>query len=176
MPFNIAHELNQVQKRIQTLYAQAEHHFDRSFKRPYVRFDLRGESAGQALLVKHQLRFNPVLLQENKAHFIEQTVAHEVAHLIAHELFGQRIRAHGKEWQAIMSEVFGLPADRCHTYDTQRSSRKPWLYQCHCKESAIIPLSTVRHNRALKGAIYRCTRCKSPLRFLRRNQEAAASA
>ena len=174
MTFNISYELNQIQQRIQTLYNQAEHRFNRLFKRPYVRFDLEGESAGQALLHKHQLRFNLILLKENRTHFLEQTVAHEVAHLIAHELFGKKIRAHGKEWQHIMNQVFKLPADRCHAYDTQRTSRKPWLYQCLCKDGNIIYLGTTRHNRAKKGAVYRCTRCKGPLHFLKQRQEATS--
>lgn len=163
----LSNDLHRVQQRVMNLYTHAEQYFSRSFKRPYIRLDIRGESAGQALPGKHQLRFNPVLLKENREHFMRQTVAHEVAHLLAHELFGPKVQAHGKEWQAIMIKVFGLPADRCHNYDTQRTSRRPWLYQCKC-EDKIISLSTIRHNRAAKGTVYLCTQCRNPLSFLRK--------
>ena len=111
---------------------------------------------------------------KTEQHFIEQTVAHEVAHLLAHELFGPRVQSHGKEWQAIMVKVFGLPADRCHTYDTKRVSRRPWVYQCQC-EGKTITLSTIRHNRAKKGIIYQCMSCRSPLQFLRKEEAQEAS-
>ena len=169
MSSHLASDLHSIQQRIIELYNQAERYFQKTFRRPYIRLDLRGESAGQAWLEKYQLRFNAVLLKENREHFLKQTVAHEVAHLLAHELFGPKIRAHGKEWQAIMIQVFDLPADRCHTYDTSQSSRRPWLYQCQC-EGKTIGLSTVRHNRSKKGTVYFCTSCKAPLKFVARQE------
>ena len=171
----LSSDLHQTQQRVIELYTCAERYFMKRFKRPYIRLDLRGESAGQAIPAKYQLRFNPVLLNENRQHFIEQTVAHEVAHLLAHELFGPRVQAHGKEWQAIMVKVFGLPADRCHTYDTKRVSRQQWIYQCQC-EGKTISLSTIRHNRARRGTVYQCTRCRSPLQFLHKDDSQEASA
>ena len=168
-------DLHQIQQRITELYDQAERYLSKRFKRPYVRLDLRGESAGQALPGKSQLRFNPVLLRENRTHFMEQTVAHEVAHLIAFELFGSTIQAHGKQWQAIMVKVLGLPADRCHTYDTGRTSTKHWLYQCPCNDNPI-SLSTIRHNRSQKGTVYLCARCRGPLKFLRKKKAQDVSA
>ncbi|USE34938.1 SprT family zinc-dependent metalloprotease [Endozoicomonas sp. SCSIO W0465] len=158
-------DLHQIEQRILELYQEAESFFQKPFRKPYIRLDLTGETAGQAWIEKHQLRFNKVLLQENREHFIRQTVAHEVAHLLAYELFGPKIRAHGKEWHGIMARVFRLPADRCHRYDTGRSSRKQWLYQCHC-HGKTIHLSTVRHNRSQRGTVYLCTACKGPLKFL----------
>ena len=161
----LSSDMHQVQHRIIELYNQAESFYQRRFPRPYVRLDLKGETAGQALIAKHQLRFNRVLLQENREHFLRQTVAHEVAHLLAYDLFGPRIRAHGPKWQSVMTDAFQLPADRCHHYDTQRSSRKPWLYRCQCVDKTIT-LGTIRHNRALKGTVYLCTVCRSPLKFV----------
>ena len=158
-------DLHQIEQRILELYQAAESFFQKSFKKPYIRLDLTGESAGQAWIEKHQLRFNKVLLHENREHFIKQTIAHEVAHLLAYELFGPKIRAHGREWQGIMTKVFRLPADRCHSYDTGKSSRKQWLYQCHCKGKATL-LGTIRHNRSQRGTVYLCTACKGTLTFL----------
>ncbi len=165
MVSNLSSDLYQIQQRVIELYEQAECFYQISFRRPYVRLDLTGETAGQALIGKHQLRFNQVLLQENRQHFLRQTVAHEVAHLLAYDLFGPRIRAHGPKWQSVMTDAFLLPPHRCHNYDTRRSSRKQWLYRCRCKDKTIA-LGTTRHNRSQKGTVYLCTACRSPLTFL----------
>ncbi len=164
LPMSLNNDLRDVQQRVIELYAQAEQFFRRHLRMPYIRLDLTGSTAGQAWPQKHLLRFNPVLLRENRADFLRQTVAHEVAHLLAHDLYGPGIRPHGRQWKSIMMTVFGLPAQRCHQYDTSRSSRKEWLYRCQCDDK-VIPLSTVRHNRAQKGTIYLCRCCKAPLIF-----------
>ncbi len=166
---NVTDDLRLIEHRIIELYCQAERHLLQRFKRPRILLNLKGESAGQAWPEKKLLRFNPVLLRENKVHFLEQTVAHEVAHLLAHELFGSRIRAHGKEWQSIMIRVFGLSADRCHSYDTARSARRSFIYSCQCSDRTTA-LSTTRHNRASKGIVYLCTTCRSPLEFVEKIQ------
>ena len=68
-------------------------------------------------------------------------MAHEVAHLIAHQLFGPRIRPHGEEWQLIMRGIYGLPPDRCHTYAVKRRATTRYLYRCHCPEHNEFPFS-----------------------------------
>ena len=161
---SLSHDLHSVQQRVIELYTQAEQFFCQSLTRPYIRLDLTGSTAGQAWPQKHLLRFNPILLQENRVDFLSQTVAHEVAHLLAYDLYGSQIRPHGRQWQLIMTDVFGLPAHRCHQYDTSRSTRREWLYQCQCHGN-VIPLSTIRHNRVQRGTVYLCRRCKAPLTF-----------
>ena len=159
---SLSQDLNAVQQRVIELYNRAEQCFCRRWPMPYIRLDLTGSTAGQAWPQKRLLRFNPVLLQENRVDFLSQTVAHEVAHLLAYDLYGSKIRPHGRQWQLIMTKVFGLPAQRCHQYDTRRSSPREWLYRCQCH---VIPLSTIRHNRAQRGTVYLCRHCKTPLTF-----------
>lgn len=91
----------QLKQRVETCYQQAEAFFKRRFPRPEVSFKLRGQKAGVAHLHENLLRFNLQLYRENQEDFLRQTVAHEVAHLVAHQLFGDRIQAHGEEWQLI---------------------------------------------------------------------------
>lgn len=147
------------------LLSAAEHFFQRSFPRPTVSFRLRGQKAGVAHLDENLLRFNPQLYRENREHFLEQTVAHEVAHLIAHQLFGPRIRPHGEEWQLIMRGIYGLPPDRCHTYAVKRRATTRYLYRCHCPEHNDFPFSPQRHTLVAKGRRYYCRRCKATLVF-----------
>lgn len=92
-------------------------------------------------------------------------MAHEVAHLIAHQLFGPRIRPHGEEWQLIMRGIYGLPPDRCHTYAVKRRATTRYLYRCHCPEHNDFPFSPQRHNLVAKGRRYYCRRCKATLVF-----------
>jgi SprT protein len=154
----------QLQARVEACYQLAEDFFKRSFSRPDVSFKLRGQKAGVAHLHENRLRFNPKLYVENRCHFLKQTVAHEVAHLVAHQLYGDRIQPHGEEWQLIMQGVYELQPDRCHTYAIEQRPRKAYLYACACQER-VFTLSSQRHALIGKGRRYFCRTCKSTLRF-----------
>ncbi|MEJ2395357.1 MAG: hypothetical protein P8Z77_11405 [Candidatus Thiodiazotropha sp.] len=58
---------------------------------PEIRFDLRGKAAGMVVFYpkrKQVIRYNRKMLAENGQVFIDQTVPHEVAHLVARFLHG----------------------------------------------------------------------------------------
>lgn len=148
--------------KVEACYQQAERYFDRTFSRPQVNFALRGKAAGTAHLQRNLLRFNALLYQENREHFLQQTVPHEVAHLVAHQLYGGGIQPHGPQWQAIMTAVFGLPAQRCHTYKLPPVWKTLYTYACSCREHG---LSGQRHARVLRGYGYVCRHCKGSLSF-----------
>lgn len=150
--------------RVEACYQQAEAFFKRTFRRPQVSLRLRGQKAGVAHLQENLLRFNAQLYRDNREHFLKQTVAHEVAHLVAHQLFGPRIKPHGEEWQSIMRGVYQLPADRCHHYEVQRRPGTRYLYRCACPDGEF-PFTAQRHTLVGKGRRYLCRRCKSTLVF-----------
>ncbi|MBX9756371.1 MAG: SprT family zinc-dependent metalloprotease [Pseudomonadaceae bacterium] len=154
----------QLNQRIEHCYQQAEAFFKRSFSRPVVSFKLRGQKAGVAHLTENLLRFNPQLYQANHADFLKQTVAHEVAHLVAHQLFGPRIQAHGEEWQLIMRGVYELPPHRCHSYAVERRSTTRYVYSCACPDRDF-PFSAQRHTLVRKGRRYYCRSCKATLKY-----------
>ncbi|MFR0675314.1 SprT family zinc-dependent metalloprotease [Enterobacterales bacterium AW_CKDN230030176-1A_HGKHYDSX7] len=151
-------------QRVEACYRQAEAFFDRRFPRPEVSLKLRGQKAGVAHLQQNLLRFNAQLYRENTDHFLRQTVAHEVAHLVAHHVFGGRIQPHGREWQSIMIGVYGLPADRCHSYAVERRSVLRYLYHCPCPESEFA-FTAQRHRLVRGGRRYVCRRCKEVLQY-----------
>lgn len=155
---------DQIHARVEACYQQAEAFFKRRFLRPAISFKLRGQKAGVAHLDENLLRFNPHLYQENREDFLRQTVAHEVAHLIARELFGRRIQPHGEEWRSIMRGVFELSPQRCHSYAVSRRSVTRYLYNCQCPEQ-VFPFSGQRHALVGKGRRYFCRRCKATLIF-----------
>jgi len=154
----------QLNARVEACYQQAEAFFKRRFIRPEVSFKLRGQKAGVAHLQDNLLRFNPQLYGENREHFLKQTVAHEVAHLIAHQMFGPKIQPHGEEWQLIMRGVYELPPDRCHSYAIKRRQTTRYLYRCQCPDNAF-PFSAQRHALISKGRRYFCRRCRATLVF-----------
>jgi len=139
----------------------AECFFDRAFPRPTYFFNQRGRSAGSAHLQKNVLKFNPILYLQNKDIFIEQVVAHEIAHLITYQVFG-KVKPHGKEWQNIMTQVFKLPASTTHQLDITDVQGKLFEYHCGCSAHQ---LTIRRHNRVAKGTRYLCRKCKSPLKY-----------
>ncbi|SDH40504.1 SprT protein [Pseudomonas flavescens] len=155
---------DQIHARVEACYQQAEAFFKQHFKRPEVSFKLRGQKAGVAHLTENKLRFNPQLYRENQEDFLRQTVPHEVAHLVAHQLFGLRIQPHGEEWQLIMRGVYELPAHRCHNYDVKRRQVSRFIYRCECPQ-AEFPFSAQRHALVAKGRRYFCRRCRITLRF-----------
>ena len=149
--------------RVEACYQQAEV-FPTPVPRPEVSFKLRGQKAGVAHLDENKLRFNPQLYRENQEDFLKQTVAHEVAHLVAHQLFGHRIQPHGEEWQLIMRGVYELPPNRCHSYDVKRRKVTRYLYRCACPDGDY-PFSSQRHALVARGRRYYCRRCKVTLVF-----------
>lgn len=155
--------MDQILQQLEHCYQLAEQRFARAFERPQVKLDLRGQKAGIAYLHRNLLRFNAQLYRENHDDFLRQTVPHEVAHLVAHALYGDRIRPHGREWQALMTGVFDLPAHRCHDYQVPQRRATRYLYRCGCPEG--IPFSAQRHALVRRGRRYSCRRCGDMLHF-----------
>lgn len=155
--------MDKLLERLEYCYHLAEERFQRRFERPRVELDLRGQRAGVAYLNRNLLRFNGQMYRDNSEDFLRQTVPHEVAHLLAHSLYGQRIRPHGPEWRQLMSGLFGLPATRCHDYPVARRRSTQYLYRCACPSP--MPFTAQRHAWVGRGRQYLCRRCGNLLHF-----------
>jgi len=154
--------------RVEACYQQAEVYFKRTFIRPHISLALSGQRAGCAHLQENRLRFNAQLYRENPDDFLQQTIAHEVAHLVAYQQFGANIRPHGGEWQAIMREVYALPPNRCHSYQVAEKPQKGFFYRCTCATEMVF--SARRHALVQKGKCYRCLHCAHVLVFSARQE------
>lgn len=149
----------------QQLLASAGDHFRKDTGKVVVRFDLTGKAAGMAIFPPRSapiIRFNTLLMVENRDDFLKRTVPHEVAHVVARRCFGKKIKPHGPEWRQVI-RLFGAEASRCHNYDVSRSTRRKlqrFSYRCDCRTHE---LSSIRHNRALQGQTYLCVNCRQPL-------------
>ena len=135
------------------------------FQTPEVLFNLRGMTAGIAYSEEWRIRLNMTLLRENGRKFLDTTVPHEVAHLVANKLYGREWGvSHGPRWREVMEE-FGCKPKRCHDYKAKaartRRSYREYLYRCACDTHV---LSSVRHNRVRRREqTYVCSRCKAEL-------------
>lgn len=155
----------EVEALTRQLLALAGDHFQKDPGNVVIRFDLTGKAAGMALFPPRAtpiIRFNALLMTENREDFLKRTVPHEVAHVVARRCFGLKIKPHGREWRTVM-QLFGAEASRCHNYDVSRASRRKlqrFNYRCRCRTHQ---LSSIRHNRVLQGQRYFCVACKQAL-------------
>jgi len=126
-----------------------------------IKYDLKGRAAGQACFRYSQMfiRVNLYCARNNVKHYLAQTIPHEVAHII--NRLNSNGGGHGRDWKRIMEIVFNLPSDRCHSYETQKSNRKTFAYSCDCKT---YELTSIRHNRILRGTEYSCRICRTELK------------
>lgn len=90
-------------------------------------------TAGRAFLNLAKVELNPKLLQlgENPLPNVEQTLLHELAHLLAHHRFGRGIAAHGTEWKQACADL-GIPGESAtHSLPLpSRKQRRKWRYTC----------------------------------------------
>ena len=126
---------------------------------PIISYDLRGLSAGQANCRENKIRLNCELLEKHAADFVNHTVPHELAHLIAHRVYGHRINPHGNEWRSVMKSL-GVDPSRTHKYEVSKTRQiRRYTYYCNCPDKKH-ELTSIRHNRIRRGTKYLCGRCK----------------
>lgn len=83
--------------------------------RPRIHYDLKGGIAGMAAtlvrpraLPEQWIRIHPELLQRYPVRMIQQTIPHEIAHLVIDWYLPRVAEPHGPEWMAVMI-YFGRP-------------------------------------------------------------------
>lgn len=171
------HQKNKVDTAVQDCIFMAEELFGKGVVIPEVRYDLVGKAAGQAVYDRsrwgnpiHLIRVNPVFLNENEEYIINQTVPHEMAHVVVNQFYKDRgisVRGHGEEWKRVMRH-FGLPPNRCHSLDvsTIRALRGgvEYHFECGCV-GQVYKLTKNKYTRWANGCSYRCLKCGNQIRF-----------
>ena len=131
-------------------------------------------AAGLAFGNDHRISINSVLLAENPASMLRDTVAHEFAHVVVWWNYLRQMqgsapgtvpqpRGHGVEWQRTMREVFEVEPSRCHSFDTTNTGsrlQRRWASRCACRRHL---LTTSTHRRAVAGTPNACAECNSAL-------------
>ena len=138
-----------------------------------IRFDLSGQTAGQARWHHRRstgecysfvIRINRPLLYQNEQDMLYDTVPHEVAHIIAVCAHGRDARGHGYWWQYTM-RAFGLNPSMYHSYSLAHAggrNHKRYHYECSCSSHL---LSKFAHNSCSHGHPRTCKKCNTTLTF-----------
>lgn len=118
-------------------------------------------TAGRAFFDSNMVDFNKTLMEANKEYFINDTIPHELAHIIAFVLFGDD--GHGAKWYEVFERMVGRPVERLHSMDVSAVKRKSKTYTmyCGCGEHEVSPqlMGWVR-----RGRTYTCNTCNQLLR------------
>lgn len=131
---------------------------------PTIDFEARGQKAGCAYLFKNHISINPVFLVEQADNnFIEDTIPHELAHLIAFNMYGHK--GHGKPWKSVMIKL-GYEPERCHSYDTTNAKvrhTKKARFTCGCP-GKVGTIGMIRAKRHLRGErLFSCKTCREQI-------------
>ena len=87
-------------------------------------------------------------------------IPHEIAHLIVFAVWG-KVKPHGKEWQSVMQNIFGIPAQTTHSMDISKVRGVTFAYRCRCQTHQ---LTVRRHRAVVRGdRQYTCRKCGSVL-------------
>ncbi len=80
---------------------------------PLVKLNNRLKStAGRAFIEHGYIDLSVSLMRDNMDYFARDTIPHELAHMIAWRLYGDR--GHGKAWKWVAHTLYGAN-NRCHT-------------------------------------------------------------
>jgi SprT protein len=115
-----------------------------------VRWNSRMQStAGLAYPAKALIKLNPRLQAFGFAE-VEQTLKHELAHLLAHHRAGRRrISPHGPEWRKACADLGINEENRCHTLPLpRREIVRRHLYQCPACGMAVHRVRPIRRPSA----------------------------
>ena len=148
-----------VRAKVAECIAIAERKFGNKMPNVQVRFDLRGRAAGVAgkQYGNFFLRFNVVHMNlggKTWDHIINDTVAHEVAHLACFQAptLG---RNHDAGWQRVCIALGGN-GQRCYSENDAPeaiAANKPYVYTT--TNGATVRVSSAIHSRIQKGKSYR---------------------
>jgi predicted SprT family Zn-dependent metalloprotease len=106
-----------------------------------------------------RVRFSTPLWPRATEEKRDNTVIHEVCHVLADYIHGKRCK-HGWQWKALMMKC-GQKPERCHRVDTSGLRKSNKKVSCGCREFEFGP---IRYKKVLNGHRYVCNHCKQPVR------------
>lgn len=152
--------------RAEALVLQAQKQW--LFPNPKVVFNFRtrGSAAGKAKFHPDrsiEISFNEAVFAADFDHHLQDTIAHEVAHLVCFLRYGAKVKPHGLEWKQVAVSLGALPkATGRYSLEGVSVHRHPRiLFRCRCREHGI---TTRRVNKIARGAIYLCKFCGEKIR------------
>jgi SprT protein len=117
-----------------------------------------GGAAGKAFLTRNAIILNPDYYGEPD---YSKTVVHEIAHLVAFRLYGDR--GHGHAWKRVARNL-GDDGERCHTYEVKRvRETRKFIATCSCKTHQVGP--TIMRRIQTGERNYICKSCRTPVKI-----------
>ena len=108
-------------RKVWQVLEELNEEYNAEFDFPKLEWVVCGTTAGRAWLGQWRIQLNEQLCKENIEDFINDTIPHEVAHLVAYKVFGDD--GHGEGWRSVM-RALGLNPTRCHEYNTRNVNGK----------------------------------------------------
>lgn len=126
-------------------------------ERSRVEFSSRlRRSLGLCYPQRDLIRLNPVLLKSDNCEVLNETLAHEAAHLVTYWRHGRHVRPHGHQWKALM-RLAGLPARATILHSKIKSlpaaRRARYLYRHRCQDCGNV------FNAGRTDRRWRCSSC-----------------
>lgn len=107
------------ERRVANLWATSQKIWPKALanvKVPEVKINARLKTtAVRAWYEKHMVEFSAELMWEHTAHFVKDTIPHEVAHIVADIRFPNEKSRHGQEWRDTMFVLSGVEPKRLHS-------------------------------------------------------------
>ena len=144
---------------------------------PKYSFRQMGRRGGLAYYKENRIELNPDFFKNHAEEMINQTVPHEVAHLVAFKVYSLLGKGHGRFWKLVMGALYplGVKVSRCHQYDLEgvkvRIVARPFSYHCGCMDHNI---TKNIHAKIQSGRKYTCNRCRQPIKLIESIQPIAA--
>ena len=150
--------------------------FESRFKKPIpipkiVIRPRAGLKGGSANVFSNRIMINEDACKLDWEYIINQTLPHEVCHIVA-SYINPNDRGHGYTWKNCM-RILGLTPNRCMTSKLitrdnlktrERKVRRDYAYKCDCENYHF--LTSVLHNRILRGSIRRCVKCGQQIKYV----------
>lgn len=119
-----------------------------------------GQAKGNNRLGLYTVRLSVPLFMRATEEDRENTIIHEVAHIITFILY-PKATPHGREWQMVHRKL-GKEPSRCHTIDRTGLSRKVATVKCKCK-CRVWEVTKTLYTRRTKvlNIVGMCPKCKT---------------
>lgn len=145
---------NHFESKVQECLKKAQEMFNLSedFLNVDIRFDLKGKTAAYAIRKNNKLslRFNVEAIEQEFDDMINDTIPHEVAHLVCYvKPFLGKNHNHG--WKRVCKKLGGT-GNRTHSYGLTKA-KTTYVHAYKLDDGTIIKLGTNRHNKIMKKGI-----------------------
>jgi SprT protein len=146
--------IKRIEDKVLDVLLKAQDIYKQSFAIPTLEYRQMGRKAGYAEYLRWNIALNSDFLYNGHLEdMIEQTLPHELAHLISYRVYGPVMGAgHGRAWKSVMFRL-GLRVQRCHNYSlegvkTRKVVRVPAKCPC-CGQ--MFQLTKIKANRLAAG-------------------------